>query len=1172
MRTNSTNELHFAALKLAYHLGLGIANLLWRHFANARIDCYIPVQLVEQVSSTQIRPSRFLWLLGGSAIVASLIWLMKLTHLQGFTLLLAGLVTTVLIILLAASSLLLLQRRLHQRHRFANAKAKPIANSDKLAEDPQKESARNLQKPSLALMALDCSETLKTGDLKAGIQEISRGTPESLELEPRSLQKNATVAIDLNYPDDRESFEDSVAVSAATLQPWRLEGQFILPSGRLSWLQEASQPELQTNGDIVWDGVLMDSTERKPSEAALYESEQQFRSIFEQAGVAMAQVGENGQFLRVNQKLCQITGYSREELLTKTILEITHPEDQATDEMYLRQFDSWHRETLKLEKRYIHKTGSLVWVNVTVSLVRELNGDPKYFISVIEDITERKQAQEVLRRREEHFRSLIENASDLITFLNIDGTISYQSPSVQRILGHDSKELMGLNIFEWVHPEDIQRLNQSFIEVIQPHSSRLSVEFRFRHQNGSWHTLEAIGQTLLDEMGGIKILLNSRDITERKQAEIERWERLSLAQASLTHLSTLAAKIGLVLANGGTLVATLQLCTEALVQHLHATSAAIWTLNPASQQLQQQAASGQRLPLKPDLINLVAQTGQPYLSSEQLEEVPSYLLTNHFSGYPLVVEDRLIGVLTLLSNQPLSEDASCTISWVANAIAIAIDRSWARSELLSRRESLLFELANQIRNSLELDTILETAVQSIRSLLQIDRCHFLWYKTHETAPSWEVVNEASNPLLKSHIGPYTTSQMKLFADRLFNRQIIQIDEVEKFTDPSVRRFLLTLGYTSILSIPIETQAGEIGVITCAHCTGVRPWNNSEVELLQAVVAQLAIALDQAELYTQARQAAQVAQTQAQQLEQTLHQLKATQAQLIQSGKMSSLGQLVAGVAHEINNPVNFIHNNLAYASAYFYDILSLLRLYQEHYPNPEVTILEQAEVINVDFIANDLPKLLASMQRGTDRIRSFVLSLRNFVRLDEADMKKVDLHEGIENTLLILQHRLKAKDQQSEIQVFKEYGNLPRVECYPGQLNQVFMNILSNAIDALKESDFASQEHPPPSISIRTYTLDNCDSTQNSLSLVPDYYRDKIENSQSVVIRIADNGPGMTEAVRERLFDPFFTTKPVGQGSGLGLSISYQIVVEHHHGVLTCTSVPGQGTEFWIEIPIQQSC
>jgi signal transduction histidine kinase len=257
-----------------------------------------------------------------------------------------------------------------------------------------------------------------------------------------------------------------------------------------------------------------------------------------------------------------------------------------------------------------------------------------------------------------------------------------------------------------------------------------------------------------------------------------------------------------------------------------------------------------------------------------------------------------------------------------------------------------------------------------------------------------------------------------------------------------------------------------------------------VELLQAVVAQLAIALDQAELYAQARQTAEIAQAQAQKLELALNQLQTTQAQLVHSAKMSSLGQLVAGVAHEINNPINFIHGNLAYASAYFYDLLGLLRLYQEYYPKPADTILEQAEVINIDFIAKDLPKLLCSMQRGSDRIRSIVLSLRNFSRLDEAEMKKVDLHEGIDNTLLILQHRLQPKDHNCEIQVVKEYGDLPDVECYPGQLNQVFMNILSNAIEALKESLGGNQEHPSPSITIRTSILDSSDSSQKSVSLL----------------------------------------------------------------------------------------
>jgi signal transduction histidine kinase len=196
------------------------------------------------------------------------------------------------------------------------------------------------------------------------------------------------------------------------------------------------------------------------------------------------------------------------------------------------------------------------------------------------------------------------------------------------------------------------------------------------------------------------------------------------------------------------------------------------------------------------------------------------------------------------------------------------------------------------------------------------------------------------------------------------------------------------------------------------------------------------------------------------------------------------------------------------------------------------------------------------MQRGTDRIRSIVLSLRNFSRLDEAEIKQVDLHEGIENTLLILQHRLKAKGQNPEIQVLKEYGNLPTVECYPGQLNQVFMNILTNAIEAFERSRGGTQECPSPSITIRTSLLESSDSTQNA---------------QNVLIQIADNGPGMTESVKARIFDPFFSTKPVGEGTGLGLAISYQVVVKHHHGILTCTSAPGRGTEFLIEIPIRQN-
>ncbi|MBW4669431.1 MAG: GAF domain-containing protein [Cyanomargarita calcarea GSE-NOS-MK-12-04C] len=294
------------------------------------------------------------------------------------------------------------------------------------------------------------------------------------------------------------------------------------------------------------------------------------------------------------------------------------------------------------------------------------------------------------------------------------------------------------------------------------------------------------------------------------------------------------------------------------------------------------------------------------------------------------------------------------------------------------------------------------------------------------------------------------------------------------------------------------------------------------------------------------EAQEIAETRSQDLQQALEKLKKAQAQLVQSEKMSSLGNMVAGVAHEINNPISFIAGNLVYANMYIQDLLDILRLYQEHYPKPAAEILRRSQDADLEFTSADLPKLLASMQVGAGRISQIVLSLRNFSRLDEAQMKSVNLHEGIDNTLLILQHRLKFNNRYPEIKIIKEYGDLPNVECYPSKLNQVFLNILGNAIDAIKEFAFSQSITKTFKVSINTEKIDPC------------YIR----------IRISDNGCGMTPEVQQRIFDPFFTTKPVGKGTGLGLSISYQIVVQNHQGVLECTSEPGKGTAFDIKIPI----
>ena len=289
------------------------------------------------------------------------------------------------------------------------------------------------------------------------------------------------------------------------------------------------------------------------------------------------------------------------------------------------------------------------------------------------------------------------------------------------------------------------------------------------------------------------------------------------------------------------------------------------------------------------------------------------------------------------------------------------------------------------------------------------------------------------------------------------------------------------------------------------------------------------------------------QQQTRALERTLQNLKNAQAQLIQTEKMSSLGQMVAGVAHEINNPVSFIYGNIVYATEHSQALLKLIELYRQEYLDTTPSIQELTEEIELDFLIEDLPKVLSSMKIGAERIREIVLTLRNFSRLDEADMKAVNIHEGIDSTLIILQSRLKPKGDWREIQIVKQYGNLPEVECYAGQLNQVLMNMLNNAIDALI-SQAQMTEGFMPTILIATEVVD----------------------SEWVKIKIKDNGIGISSSTQKRIFDPFFTTKAIGQGTGLGLSISYQIVTEKHRGHLKCVSEPGKGTEFVIQLPVTQ--
>ncbi|MBD2303756.1 PAS domain S-box protein [Nostoc sp. FACHB-87] len=352
-----------------------------------------------------------------------------------------------------------------------------------------------------------------------------------------------------------------------------------------------------------------------------------------------------------------------------------------------------------------------------------------------------------------------------------------------------------------------------------------------------------------------------------------------------------------------------------------------------------------------------------------------------------------------------------------------------------------------------------------------------------------------------------------------------LDKFQKESLPTLLQKGIWSGESKLLS-----RSGEevpISQVMIAHKN-----EQGEIEFLSTIARDIR---DRLQIEAQLRQ-------QAEDLAQTLKELQRTQAQMVQAEKMSSLGQLVAGVAHEINNPVNFIHGNLTHLEEHTEDLLQVINLYQAM-NLPEFETL--SEEIDLDYIQQDLPKILQSMKIGTQRIRQIVLSLRNFSRMDEAEFKEVDIHEGIDSTLMILQHRLKEKPQFPEIQVIRDYGSLPLVECYAGQLNQVLMNILTNAIDAL---EMGTRKDELPTITIRTAVID----------------------ANWVTIAIADNGMGMSEQIQKQIFNPFFTTKPVGKGTGMGMSISYQIITEKHAGKLECYSQPGQGTEFVITIPICQ--
>ncbi|NJR22402.1 MAG: PAS domain S-box protein [Richelia sp. CSU_2_1] len=686
------------------------------------------------------------------------------------------------------------------------------------------------------------------------------------------------------HPDDRSKFASVVQQATIEGTAYDIDYRVYLPSGEIKYINAKGEIVKNEFDRVVGlFGTAMDITDRKLAETALQESEERFRAVYEQAAIGIVQVRPTGEFLKVNQGFCKIVGYSPAELSLLRIGDISYPADLEVDRESERRMLAGEILNYSVEKRFICKNGALIWTNVTVSLVRDISGEPSYMIGAIEDISDRKQAEAALR-----------------------------------------------------------------------------------------------------------------------------------------------------------------------------------------QQL--------------------------------------------------------------------------------------------------KRERLIVAMLERIRSSLNLAEILTKAVAEVRHFLQTDRTIIYQFN-----PDWSgvVAVESVGDNWQQTAGSVIKDSCfkDTYGSKYKHGRVKAIGDIYSAQLPECYINLLAqFQVKAHLVVPIVQGDMLWGLLIAHECAGPRPWLEFEIECLKQISVQLAIAIQQSMLFEQAqteiadRKQAEAAlqeseareRSKALQLEVAINKLRTTQSQLVQNEKMVSLGQLVAGVAHEINNPVSFIHGNLNPARNYVLDLLDLIKIYQNYLPDPPIAVLNKINEIDLDYVAEDLPKLFNSMRVGTERIIEIVKSLRNFSRLDESDRKFANIHEGIESSLMILQNRLKSHNSRPAIQIVKDYEKLPKIECFPGQLNQVFMNILINAIDALEERDKLREAEEckifPSTVTIRTY----------------------LDDREIAVISIADNGPGIRESVISRLFDPFFTTKPVGKGTGLGLSISHSIIVDRHGGNLRCISALGTGAEFLIEIPVRQ--